>query len=164
MLQKIFNSAITWLLILFLLIIVSTKIYLILVAPQNIHYHYSGVKYNITDLSLVEKTEIYIDGQIKSNLLGKPTEFLGKIKIGDKEFDYFDYPLKFGKDSLAPLDYYGIIFIGKGFQQLTVDIHKKMGIGRYSSSGWMISAPCNNTTEAIKINEELIPKIIRKAE
>lgn len=114
--------------------------------PKDIHYHYYGIKYSIEDTSLFEKTEIYIDGKINNSLFGKPNEFLGKIKIGDKEFDYSAYPIKFSNENLAPLessDHYGMISIDKGFQRLTVDIHKRVGNGSYISCGWMISAPCN---------------------
>ncbi|WP_068963242.1 hypothetical protein [Desulfosporosinus sp. BG] len=105
MLKKIFNSAITWLVISFLLIIVCTKIFMIATEPKDIHYHYDGIKYSIEDTSLFEKTEIYIDGKFKSSLLGKPNEFLGKIKIRDKEFDYSAYPIKFSNENLAPLEH-----------------------------------------------------------
>ena len=57
---------------------------------------------------------------------------------------------------------YGMIFIESVFEKLTIEVDEPDEHGGYSWSGkngWMISAPCSNRIEAIKISNELIQKL-----
>ena len=142
----------------------TTWLYMSYTRPIDIQYRYSGIKYHIGDLQSAEPINIEIKGKFVKELFGNYGEFDGTIKVGEKIFA--DRPIGFNKYKMGSLvsseGQYGMIFIGGMFKKLTIEIDEPNKYGGYSwnwKNGWMISAPCSNRTEAIKISNELIQKL-----
>ena len=148
-------------------IILGTWLYMSYMAPLEIHYKYSGLKYKNGDPSVVVPITIDIDGSYTRGLFNKEDEFKGKIIIADKELNCEKKPIKFNKYKMASLDsgtisnseHFGMIYIGDMFKRLTIDIHELGENQVYYPSGWLISAPCEKRDQAVEISNSLVQRM-----
>lgn len=143
-------------------------VYMVLYAythPIDIHCGYNGIKYQASNQKSGEPINIEIKGKYVRELFTNNMQFDGTIKIGDKVFD--ERPRAFNKNKMALLEsiegHYGMIFVDSNFQKLTIEILEPVGNGGYTwndKTGWMISAPCNDRVEAVKISNMLEQKLL----
>ena len=59
--------------------------------------------------------------------------------------------------------FYGRMSMNKKFEKVTIQIYDQVpyGGGWSSENGWVISAPCSNRNEAVRLSNELLPYIFR---
>lgn len=137
-----------------------------LYTEREIHCKYTGIKFQAGMPEVVEAISIEIDGKYTLSLLGTKDQFVGTIKIGDRIFSYLTCPLALGPSRMNDLDtdlsgHYGMIFAGRLFSKVTIEMHAFLGNGTYQSNGWHISAPCTNRNEAVEIANFLKGRIFK---
>lgn len=62
---------------------------------------------------------------------------------------------KLDTDMSRNYGFYGMIFINSKFKEMAIEIYEHRGSGLYQANGWIVSAPCVSTKEAIKITQRL---------
>jgi len=137
-----------------------TWFYMSYTRPIDIHYEYNGIKYQSGNLQSAEPIRIEINGKLTKELYREYGEFDGTIKVGENIFT--GRTMVFNKDKMASLEssegFYGMIFVDNNFRKLTIEIFEPTGNGSYTwddRTGWMISAPCNDRVEAVRISNIL---------
>ena len=149
--------------ILAVIIWLPTWFYMSYTSPIDIQHKYNGIKYQSGYLQSEEQINIEVRGKYVKDIFGKFVDFDGNINVGDK---IFTGPLRFNKYRMTSLEsngkFYGMMFINDMFQNLTIEILEPNQNGGHSWSGEngrMISAPCNDRKEAVKISNMLIQKL-----
>jgi hypothetical protein len=135
--------------------------------PKDIQYKYAGIKYQAGNTGFMETITIEIIGRYWMGLFGKHNRFKGQIMIDDLTLDYTNMILLL-EDNSASLDIgvyghsstYGHIYISNIFEKVTILKYEQgqNGTGGWNGeNGWLISAPCNTRSEAVRLTNEMIP-------
>lgn len=147
--------------------------------PKNVNESIKGVEYQLdSGHDQVNSVTIKIKGKLHHSLIGK-RKFVGLIDVkganypnpnkdrkleiafdqngmGKIEYGYF-------KNGQPKIDSYGILFVNKDFNKVTIEELRKdhNGKGWSGKDGWMVTGPANNKSEALIITNELMKKILR---
>lgn len=160
--------------IIFLLIVIifiSTWSYMAYTKPivTDIEYSYNGIKYQAGNLDYTEPVSIEINGIYTKMRSSGDIIFKGDIIVnGEMSVGYGNDGGEYSFNSesnhnVIKWDYFtGDLFISDMFREISIDILESNGNGGQSFSyndGWIISAPCNNRSEAVEISNKLIQKL-----
>ncbi|MCG8483781.1 MAG: hypothetical protein MJA31_10770 [Clostridia bacterium] len=151
----------------FMVVIFLIAGYIYYTFPQNVNVIYSGIKYQLGDLTQQEQIEIRISGHYYKRLFA--TDFFkGSINIENK--NYPNLKLLVGEELqlVAYRDYkengklytYGEAFIGEKLVNLTICVQDEKN-GWNSEDGFMVSAPAKNRFEALKISNGLMKDFLK---
>ncbi len=149
----------------FLLPILLGVIYFWYRVPWGFHKEFEGIYYKPGDPSFSEKVTILFDGYLQRGIwqddkfegtlrIGDQ-DMLGKLEIPDDEAAYLMY-----RENYYTFDSYGTMYtkdIKKGF---TILVYKQDETNQNHSGwtvedGYVISAPADNRSEALKLSRDL---------
>jgi hypothetical protein len=129
---------------------------------EYIEYKYNGIKYQAGHLQSAEPINIEVKGEYVKKLFVKEVEFYGTIKVGESVFTCD--PIGFNEYKMGELESDRMMYISGRFEKLTISILEPNQYGGYSFSyrnGWMISAPCTDREDAVKISNALVQRLHR---
>lgn len=156
-------------------IVIQNTIY----APAEVNREFDGVYFNFDNEEFVEPVNVSINGALTKDMLFRPKTFEGIIYIDSNKFE-ITVPLLFSKirkSYFLPLEYYNStdwnlnhdylynhfgqratwsIFIDKTFSQITFVSMVPNKEGGASSSSEIITAPCNDRNDAVRITRKLM--------
>lgn len=162
--------------ILFMFVVVvflTTWLYMSYTRPIDIHYRYSGIKYQAGNLQGSEPISFEIKGKYERKWFEKPELFEGQIIIdckalygvngdGSESNKYAFNNEKMG--SIQGDGFKGSIYNNDNMKEILIEIHEIDSKGSESFSyknGWLISAPCNSRKEAVEISNMMIQKFYK---
>lgn len=136
----------------------------------NIEYSYNGIKYQAGNLDYAEPISIIIKGVYTKERSSGDIIFKGDIlvngemSVNGNDGDKYVFNNESSNHTIIRWgDFRGDLFISDMFKEISIDILEPNNKGGYSFSynnGWIISAPCNNRSEAVGISNKLIQKLV----
>ncbi len=147
-------------------------------APAKVNKEFEGIYFDFDNEEFVEPVNVIINGTFARDMLLRPKIFEGIIYIDSNKFEITE-PLLFSNISesyFLPMEYYNVtdwnlnhdylynhfgqratwsIFIDRTFSNITFVPMVPDKEGGFSSSSEIITAPCNNRDDAVRITQKL---------